>query len=238
MSTAIVIEASLESVRLPGSVLMSVAGRTLLEHCVARLRASDLPIIVAATTDAGDDPLEQAASDLNVSLYRGDRDDVLARVLGAADAFGLTEIVRASANHPAVDIGGVRRITELRRRVHADHAMECGLPQGAAVETVTVDALRRSHELITDRYDFANVTSFIRRHTRFNAMRAVAPGHLRRPGLRLAVLTPDDAAFMDGVLSSTPTPAPCAPLEEIIAVAEAAVVRFERERLAATRKGA
>lgn len=238
MSIGIVIEASLGSTRLPGTVLASVAGRTLLEHSVARLRISDMPVIVAATSDASDDPLEQAASDLNVSLYRGDRDNVLARVLGAADAFGLTEIIRARANHPAVDIGGVQRITELRRRVHADHAMECGLPQGAAVEAVTVEALRRSQELIVDRYDLANVTSFIRRHTRFNAMRAVAPGHLRRPGLRLAVLTDDDVAFMHGVLSSTPTPAPCAPLEEIIAAAEIAVVRFERERLAATRKGA
>lgn len=238
MSIAIVIEASLGSTRLPGNALTMLAGRTLLEHSVMRLRTSDLPIIVATTTEANDDPLERAASDLNVSLYRGDLDDVLARVLGAADAFGLTEIIRASADHPAVDAGGVQRITELRRRVHADHAMECGLPQGAAVEAVTVDALRRSRALITDRYDLANVTSFIRRHTRFNAMRAVAPGHLRRPGLRLAVRTMGDVEFMHGVLSSTPTPAPCAPLEEIIAVAEAAVVRFERARLAATRKGA
>lgn len=238
MSMAIVIEASLGSARLPGNALMTVAGRTLLEHSVTRLRASGLPIIVAATTDASDDPLEQAAGTLDVSLYRGNRDDVLARVLGAADAFGVTEIIRASADHPAVDIGGVRRIAELRRRVHADHAMECGLPQGSAVEAVTVDALRRSHEMVADPYDFAHVTSFIRRHTRFTSMRAVAPGHLRRPGLRLAVLTMADVEFMHGVLSSTTTPAPCAPLEEIIAVAEAAVVRLERARLAATRKGA
>lgn len=238
MSMAIVIEASLNSSRLPGKVLKILAGRTLLEHSVTRLRVAGLPIIVAATTDAVDDPLESAVSALGASLYRGAADDVLARVLGAAGAFGLTEIIRVSADHPAVDTGGVQRIAELRRRVHADHAMECGLPQGAAVEAVTVEALRRSHSLVTDPYDLEHVTSFIRRDTRFTAMRAVAPGHLRRPGLRLTVQTAEDLDFMNGVLSATATPAPDAPLEEIIAIAEAAVVRLERARLAATRKGA
>lgn len=238
MSIAIVIEASLGSKQLPGKVLKVLAGRTLLEHSVTRLRASGLPIIVAATTETCDDPLDAAVTELGASLYRGDTDDVLARVLGAAGAFGLTELIRVSAAHPAVDTGGVHRIAELRRRVHADHAIECGLPQGAAVEAVTVEALRRSHAMVTDPYDLEHVTSFIRRDTRFTAMRAVAPGHLRRPGLRLTVQTPEDLEFMHGVLSSTTTAAPEAPLEEIIAVAEAAVVRLERARLAATRKGA
>jgi spore coat polysaccharide biosynthesis protein SpsF len=238
MSMAILIEASLGSKPLPGKVLKVLAGRTLLEHTVTRLRASGLPIIVAASADAVDEPLEKAANELGVSLYRGASGDVLGRVLGAADAFGLTELIRARADHPAVDIGGVQRIAELRRRVHADHAMECGLPQGTAVEAVTVDALRRSHSLVTDPYDLENVTSFIRRDTRFTAMRAVAPGHLRRPGLRLTVQSMEELEFMHSVLSATPTLAPDAPLEEIIAVAEAAVVRLERARLAATRKGA
>lgn len=238
MSIGIVVEAGLGSRRLPGKVLTVLAGRTLLSHSLTRLRASGLPIIVATTVDACDDPLEQAVSDLGASLYRGDSENVLSRVIGAAEAFGLTELIRASADQPAVDIGGVERIAELRRRVHADHAVECGLPQGAAVEAVSVAALRRSRELVSDPYDLQHVTSFMRRDTRFKSMRAVAPGHLRRPGLRLLVETAEDMEFMRGVLAGTTTLAPDAPLEEIIAVAEAAVVRLERARLMATRKGA
>ena len=238
MSIAIVVEASQGNSRLPEGVLTKLAGRPLLEHVVSRLRASGLPIIVAASNEPADDPLEAVTRELGVSLYRGDHLDVLARVIGAADAFGVTEVVRVGADQPAVDAGGVERISELRRRVHADHAVECGLPHGAAVEAVTVAALRRSRDLVSDPYDLQNVTSFLRRDGRFTAMRAVAPGHLRRPGLRLTVQTTQEAAFMDGVLSSTSTAAPDAPLDEIIAVAEAAVVRLERARLTATRKGA
>lgn len=238
MSMGIVIEASLGQKRPAGKILTVLAGRTLLAHSVTRLRASGVPIIVATTTSTCDDALEGAAAELGVSLYRGDRDDVLGRVLGAASAFGLSEVIRASADQPAVDIGGVHRIAELRRRVHADHAIECGLPQGAAVEAISVDALRRSHSLVTDPYDLEHVTSFMRRDSRFKSMRAVAPGHLRRPGLRLVVESAEDMEFMSGVLAATPTLAPDAPLEEIIAVAEAAVVRLERARLMATRKGA
>lgn len=237
MSIAIVVQARVKSTNGPGQVLTMLAGRTLFDHAVTRLQGSGLPIIVATTTDACDDPLEQAAADLNVSIYRGSNDDALARVLGAADAFDLSEMVFANADHPAIDMDGVLRIVELRRRVHADHAIECGLPQGASVEAVSVDALRRAQQLVVDPYDREHVTSFVRRDTRFKSMRAVAPGHLRRPGLRLAVTTAAEADFMNGVLSSTATPAPLAPLEEIIAIAEAAVVRVERARLAA-RKGA
>lgn len=237
MSMAIVLQARMGSSRLPGKALAMAAGHSLLSHAVNRLKISGLRIVVATTVDERDDALETAAQALEVDVYRGQRDDVLGRVLDTARAFGLAEIVLANADHPAVDIEGVLRIAELRRRVHADHAVECGLPQGAAVEVVTVDALRRAHELVVDPYDFEHVTSFIRRDARFTAMRAVAPGHLRRPGLRLAVETAEDLAFMGAVLSSTPTAAPLAPLDEIIGVAEAAVVRAERARLAA-RKGA
>jgi spore coat polysaccharide biosynthesis protein SpsF len=237
MSIAIILQARLGSARMPAPVLASLAGRPLIAHSVARLQPSGLPIIVVTSDDAVDDAVASAAADLHVPIFRGPADDALARVLGAADAFGLTELVCARAEHPAVDMDGILRIAELRRRVHADHAVECGLPQGAAVEAVSVDALRRAHALVADPYDREHVTSFVRRDTRFRSMRAVAPGHLRRPGLRLAVTSPDDLAFMTGVLTSTDTAAPFAPLEEIITVAEAAVVRSERARLAA-RKGA
>jgi spore coat polysaccharide biosynthesis protein SpsF (cytidylyltransferase family) len=232
MSIAIVVQASVN----PGLVspLTPLVGRPLLEHAVARLRRSGLRIIVVTSDGVGDDALEAAAAELNLCLYRG-QPDPLARVLGAADAFGLTEVVCASAEQPAMDIDGVLRIVELRRRVHADHAVECGLPRGAAVEAVSVEALRRAQALVCDPYDREYVTAFVRRDARFTSMRAVAPGHLRRPGLRLVVTTAADLAFMNGVLAATVTPAPLAPLEEIIASAEAAVVRAERARLAARR---
>jgi spore coat polysaccharide biosynthesis protein SpsF len=193
--TAIVLQARLGSTRLPGKVLERIGLRSLLEHCIDRLRESRLPVIVATTTRTEDDLVESTARAAGAEAFRGDERDVLHRYLATAAAFGLTEIVRATADNPFVDTESPARVLGFRQRVGADHAMECGLPVGAAVEAVTVDALTRAAALITDPYDREHVTSFVRRDPRFSALRAVAPGQLRRPGLRLTVDTREDLDF-------------------------------------------
>ncbi len=197
---AIVLQARLGSRRLPGKVLAVIAGRTLLEHCVERLRAtSKLPVIVATTTRDEDDAVVVDGERLGVEVLRGPDDDVLGRFLMVASRLGLREIVRATADNPAVDMDAPRRVLEARRRTAADHVTEHGLPLGTAVEAVTVDALFRSAELTTDPDDREHVTRFVRRAPHFFAFQMAAPADVRRPDLRLTVDTPDDLRFVRAV---------------------------------------
>ena len=101
MSIAIILQARLGSARVPGQVLNKLAGRTLLEHCVARLQTSGLPIVVATTTDAQDDAVQSAAEALGVSVY-GLGDGPGAGGLGSAGTArcGLA-VVRNVARRPA-----------------------------------------------------------------------------------------------------------------------------------------
>src|SRR5262249_27485842 len=160
---------------LPGKVLALIGARTLLEHCVRRLAASELPIVVATTDRPEDDVIVVEGARIGVSVYRGPADDVLARYVGAAQRFGFTQVVRATADNPFVDGEGPRRVLAHAQRLPADHVVECGLPVGAAVEAVSRDALERAHEVAADPYDREHVTSLIRRDSRFKAVRAVAP---------------------------------------------------------------
>lgn len=226
MSTAaIVLQARLGSVRLPGKVLAPIGPCSILEHCVRRLLTSELPVIVATTTRAEDDAVEDAARRLGVDVFRGAEHDVLDRFIAAAHAFSLTEIVRATADNPFVDPGAARRTLAFRQRVGADHVVECGLPVGTAVEAVSVDALTRASALISDPYDREHVTSFIRRDGRFRALRAVAPGDVRRPGLRLTVDTAEDLDFMRQVYASLNPDAGEPPLPSIIRAADTILIR-------------
>jgi spore coat polysaccharide biosynthesis protein SpsF len=192
---------------------------------VRRLGVSQLPIVIATTDTDEDDAVVRAAARLGVEVYRGAQDDVLARFIGAARTFGFEDIVRATADNPCVDTGAAVRTTTFRQRVGADHVVECGLPVGAAVEAVSLDALQRARTLITDPYDREHVTSFIRRDPRFKALRAVAPGDLRRPGLRLTVDTPEDLHFLREVYDALGDRAELPPLSAIIAAADALLVR-------------
>jgi spore coat polysaccharide biosynthesis protein SpsF len=223
--TAVILQARLGSRRLPGKVLAQLGSRSVLEHCVIRLTRSGLPIIVATTDRAEDDAVEREARRLGTQVFRGDEQDVLGRFLAAAHAFDLTRIIRATADNPLVDSDGPRRVLELGRRVQADHVVECGLPVGTAVEAVTVDALRRAKTLITDPYDREHVTSFVRRDHRFRALRAVAPGDVRRPGLRLTVDTQEDLDFLRSVFVIMGVRDQVPPLSAIIRAAEGLLIR-------------
>jgi spore coat polysaccharide biosynthesis protein SpsF len=225
MRAGVVLQARMGSARLPGKVLEPVGPWSLLEHCVRRLRAGDYPVIVATTTESADAAIEDAARAMGAHVFRGDEADVLSRYRGAAQAFSLTHVVRATADNPFVDGDGVRRTLQFLERVAADHVIECGLPLGAAVEAVSVDALDRAAALVDDPYDREHVTSFIRRDGRFKALRAVAPGAVRRPGLRLTVDTPDDLAFVRHVHTDLGAPDTIVPLTAVIAAADARIVR-------------
>ena len=74
------------STRLPGKVLMDLAGRPLLERELERLgRCARVDeIVLAVTTNADDDPLVALADRLGLRWHRGSEHDVLARYAGAA----------------------------------------------------------------------------------------------------------------------------------------------------------
>jgi spore coat polysaccharide biosynthesis protein SpsF (cytidylyltransferase family) len=222
--TVVVLQARLGSRRLPGKVLARINGRTILEHCIARLLPSGVPVVVATTTRPEDDRIEREARRHGAEVFRGDESDVLARVIGAARAFGASEIVRATADNPLVDIGAPARVLDLRRRVQADHVVECGLPVGAAVEAASLGALVRAQALITDPYDREHVTSFLRRAPGFLALRAVSPGNVRRPGLRLTVDTAEDLEFVRNIMARFPADV-LPDLAQVLTVADGLLVR-------------
>jgi len=222
--TAIILQARMGSRRLPGKALMALGGRSILEHCLVRLATSELPVIVATTALPEDDVIEAETRRAGALVFRGDSDNVLGRYIAAARAFEVETIIRATGDNPLVDSDGPRRVLELARNVRADHVVECGLPVGAAVEAVALTALERADALITDPYDREHVTSLLRRDVRFQSLRAMAPRHLRRPGLRLTVDTQEDFDFVARVLEGFPADSMPA-LASIIQAADAVLVR-------------
>jgi spore coat polysaccharide biosynthesis protein SpsF (cytidylyltransferase family) len=202
MSTAVIIlQARMASTRLPGKALASIGARTLIGHCLTRLRmGAAAPLMLATTINREDDVLVALAAEYGVPTFRGPADDVLSRYVLAAQSVGARFVVRATGDNPAVDIAGPDRVLAALRSTRADHVIEDGLPYGGAVEGVTVDALVRASGVATNAADREHVTPLIRRdRSRFTAVQIPAPAALRRPGVRVTVDTSDDLAFMQDV---------------------------------------
>ncbi|MBS1818538.1 MAG: acylneuraminate cytidylyltransferase [Acidobacteria bacterium] len=218
--TAILLQARMGSSRLPGKSMRVLGGHTLVAHAIVRLQASGYPVVLTTTTKPEDDCLVATAEALGAHTFRGSELDVLDRYAQATRYFELHRVIRATADNPAVDTDAVARTLILLDRTGADHVVEHGLPYGAAVEAVRGDALLKAAAAATDPYDREHVTPFLRSSHDFFALAALAPGHLRRPGLRLTVDTDEDLAFMQKLLEAIGPDTFPAPLSAFIDVAD------------------
>ena len=201
----IILQARLGSSRLPGKALATVAGQTILAHCLRRLMFAGVAPVVLATTDRPEDQaLVDVARQLGASEFRGDADDVLARFVAAADAFGFESIIRATGDNPGTDIQAPGRLLAALRSAEADYVYEQGLPYGAAVEAVTFQALAQAAREATEPDDREHVTTYVRRNSQlFRVVQLPAPAPLRRPDVRLTVDTTDDLAHVREIFERT-----------------------------------
>jgi len=100
-----IIQARMSSSRLPGKVLMDIAGRHMLQHVIERtMQAKTIDgIVLATTTDPSDDVLEQFCRSQDIPCYRGSLPDVLDRYYHAALQFHADVIIRLTADCPLID---------------------------------------------------------------------------------------------------------------------------------------
>jgi len=105
MRTVAIIQARMNSSRLPGKVLCDLAGEPMLARVVERARRAKTvdAVAVATTTDPSDDPIEELCRKYGYLVYRGSMFDVLDRFYGAARAFEADIIVRITADCPVID---------------------------------------------------------------------------------------------------------------------------------------
>ena len=105
MRIVAIIQARMGSTRLPGKVLMPLAGREVLAHVVQRARACEAidDVVVATSTDASDDVLEKWCQENRIKVFRGSLTDVLDRYYQCAQWASADAVVRITADCPALD---------------------------------------------------------------------------------------------------------------------------------------
>ncbi len=102
MKTVAIIQARMDSQRLPGKALMKIGDRTILEwviHRTGMVEGVDV-VTVATSRFTSDLPIIREAMRLGVEGWAGSPDDVLTRFKGYADKLGATHILRVTADCP------------------------------------------------------------------------------------------------------------------------------------------
>lgn len=200
------IEARMTSSRLPGKVLMQAGGKPMLEHLVNRLRKvpSLDEIVLATTVNATDDVLVEFAKKQGITFYRGSENDVMSRVIGAAESVGADVIVEITGDCPVIDpmlIEQAIRIFMANRADYVNNVEVPGYPGGMDTQVYRLETLKRSAAMTDDVLDHEHVTLHIRNHTEiFSHLYIVAPPDLHWPDLHLVLDEPKDYELLKRVI--------------------------------------
>jgi spore coat polysaccharide biosynthesis protein SpsF (cytidylyltransferase family) len=215
-----VVQARMTSTRLPGKTLADVGGEPMLALLLRRLeRASELDgVVVATSTDQADDAIEELGRRLSFEVYRGSREDVLGRFVGACEGHS-GAVARITADCPLIDPEIVDEVIRLFHGTdgcaYASNIEPRTYPDGLDVEVVACDALRRLADATEDPYDREHVTAAIRRDLgRYPSAALVSDSALR--GLRWTVDTADDLDFVRLVVARLERRRYTAGMQEIV----------------------
>jgi spore coat polysaccharide biosynthesis protein SpsF len=183
--------------RLPGKVMLPLAGAPMLQRLVERLRPcrSLDEIVVATTVSAPDRAIADLCERIGCRAHRGPVEDITMRLLEAAA--GADVIVQITGDCPLVDPEHVDKTVGLLLEQNADYAANSlngvTFPLGFDVRCFTMAALRRAAELSDDPVDRVHGSYFIYRHPQmFRLAGWDAPDDCRWPDLRLTVDEPAD----------------------------------------------
>lgn len=198
------LQARMSSTRLPGKVLKPLAGAPMVLRQIERVRRSRrIDRLVVATSDQpSDDPLVTVLQGAAVEVFRGPLDDVLARFLGALDAFPAEHVVRLTADCPLIDAGLIDATIDLHLQSGADYSQNrrpgAGYPKGQDVEVITAAALRRAGAEAASPEEHEHVTWGVWNHPERYRIARLEPA-VDEGDIRWTVDRPDDLEFVRAV---------------------------------------
>jgi spore coat polysaccharide biosynthesis protein SpsF len=206
------IEARMTSSRLPGKVMLPANGKPMLGHLVGRLKQvkSIQEIVLATTINHADDCLVEFARQQGIACFRGSEEDVLLRVIGAAESVDADIIVEVTGDCPIIDPLLVEQSIQMFLNNSCDFLSNgpipgdpigCGYPIGMASPVSHLEMLKRSAAMTKEPLDHEHVMLYIYNHPElFSHIYLIAPGDIYWPELGLTLDEPKDYELLKKIV--------------------------------------
>ena len=142
--TGVVLQARLDSARLPAKALLPLGGRPLIYRVMEALRRVEADVYVLASPENCAGQFSPLAEEAGFVFCPGPEEDVLGRYCLAIRRHSIDRVIRATADNPFVFARAAAAINAEALALDADYAAYSGLPYGAGVESVSAEALLRA----------------------------------------------------------------------------------------------
>jgi spore coat polysaccharide biosynthesis protein SpsF len=199
--TVAIIQARMTSTRLPGKIMLPLAGKPLLERMIERVQQmKDVDVICIACPDGKESqPIRELVHNMDdVELVEGSESDVLSRYVKTARQFKADIIIRFTSDCPFMDPEISNAKLELYKSMdgieYVSKDFKTGYPLGLHAEIMSRNALEAAYNSNPDGYEREHVTPYIwRRPEQFPAIHLDYKPNLR--DWRLVVDTKEDYQF-------------------------------------------
>jgi spore coat polysaccharide biosynthesis protein SpsF len=202
------IEARMTSSRLPGKALLPALGKPMLAHLVERLKAvpSVDAIVIATTINQADQPIVDFAHNAMINCFRGSENNVMARVLGAAESAAADVIVEITGDCPIIDPDIVEQTIRMFLHHSVDYmsnAVIRSYPDGMDAQVFSLEALRNASQRTDNPLDLEHVSRYIYQHpNEYRIGHLVAPPSLHWPELGLTLDEEDDYRLLKKIIET------------------------------------
>ncbi len=217
--TIAIIQARMSSTRLPGKVLLDIAGEPMLAHVIERAKRAKLvdDVVLATTTDPSDDPVAEFCAERGYNFTRGSLNDVLDRYYQAATAYKAEVIVRLTADCPVLDADIVDETIRAQTEGNFDFVanrlpppMGRTFPIGLDTEVCTFAALSKAWKEAREKHQREHVMPYLYEDTKLNTDKPLLHSGISPRGFKIALVnhlldygslrwtvdTPEDLVFI------------------------------------------
>ena len=160
----IIIQARMNSTRLPNKVLYQINGKPLLKYLIERLTSIVEGELCIATSDhTKDDEIEDLCLIEKVPCFRGSLKDVANRILIAATNYKTDAFVRINGDSPLMDPKVIEEGIEIYQNGNYDlvtNVFPRSFPIGQSVEVIRTKTFEYVYEKMSSSDHFEHVTKY------------------------------------------------------------------------------
>jgi spore coat polysaccharide biosynthesis protein SpsF (cytidylyltransferase family)/aryl-alcohol dehydrogenase-like predicted oxidoreductase len=168
IDSVVVIQARLNSSRLPGKVLLPINSIPVVVLTANRAGNTGKKVLVATSNERSDDQLCEELQKNHINFFRGSLNNVLGRIVSALDGYNDNTIVfRLTADNVFPDGDLLDELQNYFIKNKSNylqcHDADSGLPTGLSAEIMLLRSLRHANTKTNLSYDLEHVTPYIRR---------------------------------------------------------------------------
>ena len=188
-----IIEARMNSSRLPGKILKKINGISFIELLIKRLSLTKSidNIYVATTNNKKDDKLIKVLKKNKIKYFRGSENNVLERVIKTCRKFKSKNIVMITGDCPFIDYNLVEQCIQTYKTNNVDivgNALIRSFPDGMDTQVLSYKILIDSSKRVFHKKHLEHSTLFIRNNPLiYKSLNIFAPPNYFWPDLGLTL---------------------------------------------------